>query len=432
MNISVTERSSDQVSVAIPIPMWHVLDTSSSSSAPVVSQASSSFSSSSPSTDEIVASRFDINSHSQDERTYGSDASTTHPSHAHTVAGSRTIKRTSSAPPQSYPDRSHSLQPLSPPSSQHSRVPPAGGGWVPTALYGNGADLRSELCFSYTEGKVTSLAASQDGAYVVAGFSSGVVRLYDMTLSGNGDPDDRYGHIIGKIAGTMHVHVEIGGTDASFGSVGGKRLGCSHIFAGPRIGCTTMLVVDLEAMRRMKRRRGFITTGGSALKACSHSHSRLRGFSSLSLVDYQGHEDGGYTARYRVVCGMGFNTYNIWDVTIHTAMDASLELQYTSDWAVVATGSAGGPLVFAHIVTSNASRVIASLTADFGDAVPSSEQQGVAGECMEVSSSSTGGLIDPPILSYELVYRSRENFLRVQRLVKDVFQCRLFCMIRLH
>jgi len=74
------------------------------------------------------------------------------------------LKRTNSCPApavssSSSSSSSSSLTPWNTRSGQLS-VPPAGGGWVPPELYGNGVDLRKELCFSHFDGKVTSLAAS--------------------------------------------------------------------------------------------------------------------------------------------------------------------------------------------------------------------------------------------------------------------------------
>jgi len=248
-----------------------------------------------------------------------------------------------------------------------------------------------------------------------------------MTLSGNSDPDDRMGYLLGKIPGTMHVHVEIGG----FGS-GSDVNGCSHIFAGPRLGCTTMLVVDLGALRKMKRKRGFITTGGSALKACSHSHSKLRGFCSLSMADFLSHADRGYTARYRVVCGIGFNAYNIWDVTIHTTLaagagtqDGAPEMVYSSDWSVVAAGSAGGPLVFARVVTASPTLVLSSLrTENTAIQLPSSSS---SSSVISADVAPDLRLVSDSASVYEVIFRSRENLLRVQRLVSRLVQPILMC-----
>lgn len=60
-------------------------------------------------------------------------------------------------------------------------------------------EMRSNMCFSLCDGKVTSIVATPDGAYCIAGFSTGAVRLYDMTIDGNTDPEDRFGYQIGMI-----------------------------------------------------------------------------------------------------------------------------------------------------------------------------------------------------------------------------------------
>jgi hypothetical protein len=60
-------------------------------------------------------------------------------------------------------------------------------------------DVRSGMCYSFSDGKVTSLVSTRDGAYCVAGFSTGAIRLYDLTKEGNTDPEDRFGYQIGSL-----------------------------------------------------------------------------------------------------------------------------------------------------------------------------------------------------------------------------------------
>lgn len=60
-------------------------------------------------------------------------------------------------------------------------------------------ETRSSMCFSLGDGKVTSIVATTDGAYCIAGFSSGAIRLFDLTNEGNMDAEDRFGYRIGFI-----------------------------------------------------------------------------------------------------------------------------------------------------------------------------------------------------------------------------------------
>ena len=191
---------------------------------------------------------------------------------------------------------------------------------------------RQEMCFAYAEGRVTSLKATPDGAYILAGFSSGAVKLFDLTLIGNADPEDRLGYVLGRLdattgQGSMQLHIEIGGANFREGEHRDSHKGagddCSHVFAGSKIGSTKMLVVDLRSLRDLKRRRGFITTSG--VSTLSHCDSRLRGFSGLSTVSCERLCDAddpgsaarmGYTARYRLLTGLGWGVYNVWDVLI--------------------------------------------------------------------------------------------------------------------
>lgn len=60
-------------------------------------------------------------------------------------------------------------------------------------------ETRSSMCFSFSDGKVTALVVTADGAYCIAGFSTGAIRLFDLTKGGNTDPEDRFGYQIGFI-----------------------------------------------------------------------------------------------------------------------------------------------------------------------------------------------------------------------------------------
>lgn len=60
-------------------------------------------------------------------------------------------------------------------------------------------ETRSSMCFSFSDGKVTAMVTTPDGAYCIAGFSSGAIRLFDLTTGGNTDPEDRFGYQIGFI-----------------------------------------------------------------------------------------------------------------------------------------------------------------------------------------------------------------------------------------
>lgn len=75
-------------------------------------------------------------------------------------------------------------------------------------------DILSSMCFTLAEGRVCSLTATNDGAYCIAAFSTGVIRLFDLTSNSNKDPEDRYGFVIGKIdstvqQGSLILHLEV-------------------------------------------------------------------------------------------------------------------------------------------------------------------------------------------------------------------------------
>ena len=57
---------------------------------------------------------------------------------------------------------------------------------LPLYDYNNDDDeeiVSPSMCFSLKDGKVSSMAITRDGAFVLVGFNSGVIRLFDMTVS---------------------------------------------------------------------------------------------------------------------------------------------------------------------------------------------------------------------------------------------------------
>lgn len=91
------------------------------------------------------------------------------------------------------------------PVPSSSNKPITSSSSVGIANYADDSDLleaqetRSSMCFSLGDGKVTSIVATTDGAYCIAGFSSGAIRLFDLTSEGNMDAEDRFGYRIGFI-----------------------------------------------------------------------------------------------------------------------------------------------------------------------------------------------------------------------------------------
>ncbi len=235
-----------------------------------------------------------------------------------------------------------------------------------------GSDVSSSasLCFSLVDGRVTSLVSTPDGAYCFAGFSSGAVRLFDLTVGGVTCPEDRLGNLMGRIdaasnsCGALKVHLQIGGW-GSGGADGGVNdlsvpKNVCHLFAGAWLGSSTMLVVDIASLRETKAKRGFITMAGGGVQVFKHSDTRLKGFTALSTLLVSSSGDGGarvdaeYLAKYRLVTGRGFCSYHIWEVVLEAAVGPSGALEYRDHWSFVASGSVNGPtMVFAQFVSQS-------------------------------------------------------------------------------
>jgi hypothetical protein len=78
--------------------------------------------------------------------------------------------------------------------------------------------------------------------------------LYDLSVNGNADPEDRFGYLIASIEGSnSSIHVELGGNGRTY----------SHLFACNRSGSNKMIVVDMKSLRELKKKRGFITMAGN-------------------------------------------------------------------------------------------------------------------------------------------------------------------------
>lgn len=147
------------------------------------------------------------------------------------------------------------------------------------------------MCFAL-EGRVTSVATARDGSFVVVGFATGLVKVYELNFgvtsssSSSGgsscsselDLEDRYGHQLGSVANAsvsgvsiFRVHVEMSRQERSSGRSRGRSEGggqgagagsfSAHVFAGARLGSTRLIVADLLSLQRLKQKRGFITLG---------------------------------------------------------------------------------------------------------------------------------------------------------------------------
>eukprot|EP01034_Spumella_vulgaris_P024411 gene24411-30755_t len=304
-------------------------------------------------------------------------------------------------------------------------------------------------CFSLVDGRVTSLVSTPDGAYLFAGFSSGAVRVFDLTEGGVTGPEDRLGNQVGRIeassssSGALKVHMQIGGhgsgatqsqssssprsaaSDVVTVSASAVRpTACCHLFAGARLGSSTMLAIDVGSLRDTKQKRGFITMAGGGVQVFRRTDARLKGFTALSTLFVSAaasaSEEGGsgeYTAKYRLVTGRGFCSYHVWEVLLTARYDASAHsLRYSDSWSVVVSGNVNGPtLTFAHFV----SRINHTVSGD--DGFHSFYTKSVSVNNINCSSSGGGETELCVILSSdELLHCAQDKEVRCVTLITDV------------
>ena len=247
------------------------------------------------------------------------------------------------------------------------------------------------------------MVPTADGAFIICGFSSGAVRLFDMTISGNTDPEDRVGYLLTRhdsAQGFLQMHLEIGGTSKD-------TIRCSHLFCGSKVGSTRMTVIDMEALRAKKIKRGFVTTAG--LQTMTHNDGRLRGFTSLATIYCEGdniHDSRNdmYTVKYRILTGLGYGNYNVWDVLIERKFCLDGSVANNDYWSIAANGSVNGPtMTFGCIVTADP-KALLNVWKHYGDSDASHGTKDLHDDAEESGTT------------FEILFQSREKDLRVQRL----------------
>jgi hypothetical protein len=168
--------------------------------------------------------------------------------------------------------------------------------------------------------EVTSLDIAPHGAFVVAGTSSGMVLLFDLT-----NPSDQNdGLLIGQIrARGMHTNLIL---TVKFSEDG------RFVFAGVSKGSSEMLAIDLgrilvdwESEASASSRTTSEAVQQSQLQnllTFSFSDAKLRGFGAVTRLDHTAHRatpSGSsafrISARYRLACGRGIKNVHIWHFT---------------------------------------------------------------------------------------------------------------------
>mmetsp|Transcript_11908 Transcript_11908/g.15010 ORF Transcript_11908/g.15010 Transcript_11908/m.15010 type:complete len:1134 (-) Transcript_11908:270-3671(-) len=204
---------------------------------------------------------------------------------------------------------------------------PAGGGWRGDMTLD--ADPVASMCFGLTE-TVTSISATPDGCFVACGFESGAVRLFDMTVSGNTDPQDRLGCLMGHVP---TVKGRPGGHLKTMAKVAGEG---AHLFAGAGFGSKKLMAWDLGHFRRLRETRGFATALGIRSFECGDS--KARGLADAALFSEEG---GSY--RYRVLCGTGFQRMHVFDAIFEKGKVS--EENKNGIWSLIYSESVAAPMM---------------------------------------------------------------------------------------
>jgi hypothetical protein len=294
------------------------------------------------------------------------------------------------------------------------RAPDAASNGGERGLNDSGLSNTNNRCYSLCDGRVTSLASTPDGAYVLAGFSSGAVRLFDLTSTVcSADIEDRFGHLLDRIDSGSSVVLSLimacggacwndnisvtsecaeGGSRTSrFGElpadhtsniqsvVRSHALAVCHLFVSCLIGSNRLLAIDIRSILAMKKQRGFITSAGLGVQTFVHSDSRVRGLVSVTGVycklfttskllttdDAYRHiasdfevQQPAYVVSYNLTCGKGFGHVNVWNVVLSasrkffTGSSDDAEFSYSQSWSLIYTTSISAPsLSFAAFVS---------------------------------------------------------------------------------
>lgn len=271
-------------------------------------------------------------------------------------------------------------------------------GYAPTGPALDPETPLSSMCFSLSpmydgSRQVTSLVFTRDGAYCIAAFTSGTVRMYDLTVSGNTDPEDRGGLYLGSLRSKasssapscpLTVTLRLAEQDLDMPTVTRTVTSTvSHLFCGARVGCNAMVGFDIGALRELKRRRGFVSSSvGEQFQVFQHCDARLKGFVGLSPVSCTSTAacsstcTGAYSARYRVLCGQSYQSYHVWDVLVEASTGAgtgageqgvqyACTYSYTQSWSMVASGLTNtNSIAFAAFAIADPADVLDELDMD--------------------------------------------------------------------
>lgn len=286
---------------------------------------------------------------------------------------------------------------------------PGGGGYNPVGSFHPETPLIS-MCFKTRGGKVSSIVISNDGTFAVAAFQSGAIYLFDLTVTGNTDAGDIYGHPIAYLDSSQGN----GNYDLQLLDTG---KGCSHLFVGPRMGSNKMIAIDMESFKYLKRQGSNVKSIINDIKIFSHTEARLRGMVASCVHSYSIYESTfdrtAYSCRYRLLTGASFQSFNIWDVIfegIHVndgsfISDTSDPLKYIESWSLISHGTINGPSMhFGSLVSIPPIQVINEVESYCGNAssiLPSS-----------IAISSDGIHEDA---SYEILIQSLDQPIRINR-----------------
>ena len=118
-------------------------------------------------------------------------------------------------------------------------------------------------------------------------------------------------------------------------------------FAGARTGHRGVRAWNLDHFHELRDTRGF----ASAARVASHAHgdARLRGFCAVAA-----RPGDGATARYRLLCGVGYGSLSVWDAGLPSRGGRGGD----ATWACVFHEAAGGPALLGGALCAGGDRAL--------------------------------------------------------------------------
>ncbi|KAG9411725.1 hypothetical protein AC1031_017365 [Aphanomyces cochlioides] len=226
-------------------------------------------------------------------------------------------------------------RPVSPPQSQEVVIVESTPPKAPNSARTSASNEKSKalsaisssfksMCFS-TEDPVTSIDVTPDGQCIIAAFSNGSVRLFDVNSTCT---EERFGYLLGHLDEELNSQMS-----ASVVRVKVTSDGC-YCFVGCR-GTTpkVLMAIHLDKFRHEK------DNDEDNLTKYFHSDGKIRGFADVSANT----SPAGAPRSYFIITGLGIAKYRLWKFQEIAGKDPTWtclrELSSSSNTALIAAFS---------------------------------------------------------------------------------------------